>query len=155
MPGLIHAPGIDIVFIPSGIRLIMLMIGGSAAAVEVSIGSLFLAGPEFGISNVWVIAIVALCTGLCPYVALLATQRLLGVSRNLENIRPVHLPLIALGVAAGSAVLHNLLFWALRIEGTADLPGHTLAMATGDFTGSLVAVAIVFGLLRLRRGRKL
>lgn len=123
------------------------------SALGTSVGSLFLTGPELNVHDYWQIALAALCTGFCPYLALLAVQRLLGVSRNLENIRPVHLPLIALGVAVGSAVLHNLLFVGLGLQGAHDFAAHAFAMATGDFTGSLVAVTIVFSVLRLRRRR--
>ena len=38
----LHTPGIDIVFIPSGVRLMVIMIGGIWAALGVCVGSLFL-----------------------------------------------------------------------------------------------------------------
>lgn len=145
------APGIDFVFMPSGVRLILLMLGGVWAAVGVSVGSLFLVGREFTTADSGVIVLISLCTGFCPYLALLATQRLFGISRDLGNLTALHLPLIALGVAVGSSLLHNLLFTGLGLQQLAQLPPHLLAMAAGDFTGSLLAVAILFAAVRLRR----
>jgi len=57
------------------------------------------------------------------------------------------------GVAVGSSVLHNMLFFALGLAPPSALPGNILAMTVGDFTGSLIAVALAVALLRLyRRG---
>jgi len=154
LPWLSYAPGIDVVFIPAGVRLVLLMIGGFYAAVGVGLGSLPFLQPEFGVADAGDIAALTFSSGFFPYVALLATQRLLGISSNLENIRPLHLPLIALGVAVGSSLLHNLLFAALGLQQWSQLPEHSIAMVTGDFTGSLVAVIVAYAIVRLRRRLK-
>lgn len=151
LPVMAHSPGIDVVFIPSGVRLVLLMVGGPWAAVGVALGSLFLIGPEFGTGSPSEIAVIALCTGFCPYLALLATQRLFGISANLGNLKAVHLPIIALGVGIGSSLLHNLLFLALGRTQLPRFPGDVMGMVAGDFTGSLLAVGLLCLVVRLRR----
>lgn len=152
-PMLAHSAGIDILFLPSGIRLILLLIGGFWAAVGVTLSSLFLTGAEFGTADVGPIAVISLFSGFAPYFSMLITLRLLRVHSTLGNLAAWHLPLLSLGVAVGSSVLHNLLFWSLGVTRTAALPGDVIAMTIGDFCGSLIAVALAVGLIRIyRRG---
>lgn len=147
----LHTPGIDIVFIPSGVRLMVIMIGGIWAALGVCVGSLFLVGSVFQTAQPWVILPVAVGSGLFPYAALRASLWATGVDKNLTNLSAIKLPLISLGVAVGSSVLHNVLFSALSLKPWQDLVKNSFAMAAGDFIGILLAVAIVFVILRLIR----
>lgn len=148
LPFLEHAPGIDLVFVPSGVRLIAILIGGIWAVIGVCVGSLFLTGPEFQTMQPAVILAIAACSGLCPYIALRASLRATGVQAGLDNLTAGRLPLISLGVALGSAVLHNLLFSALGVEPWTLFARNVLAMAAGDFIGILLAVVVAFLVLR-------
>ena len=141
LPFFSHSPGIDLVFIPSGVRLIAIMIGGIWAAVGVSLGSLFLTGPEFHTMQAGTILAIAACSGFGPYLALRVSLRATGVELGLKQLSPGLLPVISLGVAVGS--------WLEQWSGFAD---NVLAMAIGDFLGILLAVVIAF--LILRRSRK-
>lgn len=151
LPFLNRAPGIDLVFIPSGVRLIAIMIGGVWAAIGVCVGSLFLTGPEFQTAQPMVILFIAACSGLCPYLALRASLWATGVDARLAGLTAPKLPLISLGVAVGSSVLHNLLFGVLGLAPWRDFPANAAAMVTGDFVGILLAVVIVYLGLRIWR----
>jgi hypothetical protein len=146
--------GIDLIFIPSGIRFFALLIGGVWAAVGVALGSLLLAGSEFGLRSPVEIAGIAVCSGFAPYASLLATQRLLGIDRNLTNLFPRHLPVLALGTAIGSAVIHNCLFLLFGLSSAGSIFSRSFAMAAGDFAGSLMMVILVIGGMRLYRRRQ-
>lgn len=149
-----HAPGIDIVFIPSGVRMIAILIGGIWAVLGVGVGSLFLTATEFKTVHLGTILAVAAGSGLFPYIALRLSLRATGVQPSLENLTPARLPLVSLGVAIGSAVLHNLLFRSLGLETWSSFAEHVVAMATGDFVGILLAVIIAFLVLRATRRTK-
>jgi hypothetical protein len=148
-----RAPGIDLIFIPSGVRLIAIMIGGFWAAVGVCIGSLFLTGPEFHTAQAGVILAIAACSGFCPYLALRGSLWATGAGQGLAQLSAPKLPLIGLGVAVGSSVLHNLLFSVLGLEPWNTFAANASAMVAGDFVGTLLAVVIVFLMLRLYRKR--
>lgn len=151
LPMTAHAAGIDLIFIPSGIRFFALLIGGVWAAVGVALGSLLLAGGEFNLRSLSEIAVIAACSGFAPYAALLVSERLMGINQSLTNLFARHLPVLAFGTAAGSAVLHNALFWMLGFQPTGSMISSTFAMAAGDFAGSLVVVLLVIGVMRLIR----
>ena len=151
LPFVSHSPGIDLVFIPSGVRLIAIMIGGIWAAVGVSLGSLFLTGSEVQTMQAGTILAIAACSGFCPYLALRVSLRATGVDAGLTQLSAGLLPVISLGVALGSSLQHNLLFSLLGLEQWSGFTDHVLAMATGDFLGILLAVVVVFLILRTSR----
>ena len=151
LPYFEHAPGVDFIFIPSGVRLIAVMIGGIWAALGVSAGSLFLVGHEFSTGSIGTVAAISAGSGLFPYVALRASLSAVGVGARLTQLTPLKLPIVSLGVAIGSSVLHNLLFCALGIQSWESIAANTTTMATGDFAGTLLAVVIVFAALRILR----
>ena len=151
LPYFEQAPGVDFIFIPSGVRLIAVMVGGIWAALGVSAGSLFLAGHEFSTGNIGTVLAIAAGSGLFPYVALRMSLRAVGVGARLTQLTPLKLPIVSLGVAIGSSVLHNLLFCALGIQSWKSFVPNTTTMVTGDFAGTLLAVVIVFVVLRIIR----
>ncbi len=151
LPMTAHTAGIDLIFIPSGIRFFALLIGGVWAAVGVSLGSLFLVGSEFNVRSSAEIVVIAVCSGFSPYVSLVVTQRLMGIDRRLTNLFARDLPVLAFGTAAGSAALHNVLFWVFGLEPAGDMLSSTAAMAAGDFFGSLLVVILLIGVMRLYR----
>jgi hypothetical protein len=101
------------------------------------VGSLFLAGSVFHAAQTWVVLSVAAGSGLFPYAALRASLWATKVDEKLSNLSATKLPLISLGVAVGSSVLHNVLFSALGLKPWLDLSENSLAMAAGDFIGIL------------------
>lgn len=146
-----HAPGVNLLFLPSGVRLIAIMIGGIWAAVGICFGSLALVGSEFHNVGTLQTAAVAAGSGMFPYVALRASLKVLGIGGNLAGLSARHLPFIALSVALGSSLLHNLLFSLFGLSLGHSFGEHVLAMAAGDFTGILAAVVIVFLFLHFFR----
>ena len=151
LPTLSYAPGIDYVYFPSGVRFIAILVGGLWAAIGVFVGSILLWGPEFGLTTWGPVLVLALCSGFAPYIALRATLNVLGVRDDLGNLRPAHLPLISLGGAAGSSLLHNLAFCALGLQPWRSFGTHFVALTMGDFAGIFLAVVVVFAVLRFYR----
>jgi hypothetical protein len=146
-----HTAGVHLAFLPSGVRLLALLVGGFWAAVGIALGTFVCLVFEFGLQALHRIAAVALASGFGAYLALLAVCRIAGVRPSLENLRPVHLPLVALGVALGSSAIINALYvifgedqWQYYVE-------HVAAMAAGDMVGSLLVILLVMGAVRLWR----
>lgn len=146
-----QAPGISLVFLPAGLRLVALMVGGAWAASGISLGALICISVEFPGMDIGPALAISLAAGFAPYVALLVACRSLGVRSNLSNLAARDLPVIALAAAAVSALLHNLLFWSFSMIESHDFAGHFAAMVAGDFVGSLLVMAAVVALLRFWR----
>lgn len=143
-----YAPGIDLLDLPAGLRFLMILAGGWRAALGVALGSAFLVMRELGLSHPADIALVALCSGFAPYVFIMASLKLFGVDWNLKSLRAGHLANICLIAALGSSLVHNLIYIGLGVGSWDKLFVSTLAMATGDFTGGLLAVLLILAVRR-------
>lgn len=146
-----HTPGIHLVFLPSGVRLLALLIGGFWAAAGVTLGVFCCLVFEFGPSGLNRLAALAVANGFGAYLALLAVCRIAGLAPSLENLRPVHLPLVALGVGLVSSALTNALYIGFGQDQWENYVEHVAAMAAGDVVGSLIMIMLVMGMLRLWR----
>jgi hypothetical protein len=147
----VHVPGISLIFLPSGIRLLALMTGGVWAAAGITLGAFLCMDSEFTRISMMQAATLSLAAGFGGYLSLLATCRLLGISPHLANLMPVHLPLMALGTAIGSAALHNALYTLYGMAQWREYIEHVAAMAAGDVIGSLLAILLLMAGLRLYR----
>lgn len=144
-------PGISLVFLPAGVRLVALMVGGLWAAAGIALGAFICTSVEFPGMDMGQALAISVTAGFAPYAALLVACRSLGVRTNLANLTAPHLPVIALSAAAGSALLHNLLFAAFSMTEWTDFGRHFAAMVTGDFIGSLLMLAMVVAMLQFWR----
>ncbi|MEN9933347.1 MAG: hypothetical protein RIS17_1920 [Pseudomonadota bacterium] len=146
-----HAAGISLVFLPAGLRLLALLVGGGWAAGGIAMGAMLCMSAEFPDMGLAQAATISLVAGFAPYLSLLAACRALGIEGSLSNLGAAHLPVMALAISAGSAAAHNLVFASFGITNWQDFGQNFAAMATGDFIGCLVAVTLAIAALRVWR----
>lgn len=146
-----HTPGIHLIFLPSGVRLLALLVGGFWAAAGIALGVFCCLVFEFGPNGLHRFAALALANGFGAYFALIIMCRIAGVMPSLDNLRPAHLPIAALGAALGSSLLTNVLFISFGQDQWQNYVEHAAAMAAGDVVGSLIVIVLVMGTLRLWR----
>lgn len=138
MAGTNVAPGIDLVFLPAGFRLLLVIVFGVWGALGV-----FLADPlmfllEFQQGSFGELLINAAISGFAPYFTVRAFFRFAGIERSLVQLKPIHLPLLALAVSVVTPLLLNLHFLLEGREQPAEFLHNFTAMMTGDFLGCLL-----------------
>ena len=146
-----HTPGIHLIFLPSGVRLLALLVGGFWAAVGITLGVFCYLVFAFGPDGLHRLAALAIANGFGAYVGLILMSRIAGVTPSLANLRPVHLPVVALGAGLGSSVLTNALYIGFGQDQWQNYVEHVAAMAAGDVVGSLIVILLVMAALRLWR----
>jgi hypothetical protein len=147
--------GNDVFLLATGVRLLLLLVGGVWAAVGISLSALAMLVAGGGDGAPGYAVLFSLIAGFGPYVSLAVTSRSLGIDKNLSNLSSLHLPLIALGVAAGTSILHAAALWLSGSEPLAQLPGLVLAMASVDFLGCLITIYLLsLGLGAYRRWQR-
>lgn len=141
------APGIDLVFLPAGFRLLIVIVFGFWGALGIFLADPFMFTIEFGEVSVGAMLVNALISGFAPYVTVRVFSRVAGIDGSLLQLKPIHLPLLALAVSVVTPLLFNLHFLLSgRAQPEAFLLNFT-AMMTGDFLGCLlVSVMARFGL---------
>ena len=142
MAGTHVAPGIDLVFVPAGFRLLIVIVFGVWGALGIFLADPLMFMVEFGHGSAREVLINAFISGFAPYFTVKAFCRVAGIKGSLTQLRPIHLPLLALAVSVVTPLLFNLHFLA---EGRTQ-PQHFLhnytAMMTGDFLGCLLVSII-------------
>ena len=138
MAGTHVAPGIDLVFLPAGFRLLIVIVFGVWGALGIFLVDPLMFMLEFEQGSFREVLINALISGFAPYVTVVAFCRLAGIRGALTQLKPIHLPLLALAVSVVTPLLFSLHSLAEgRTPPHAFLHNFT-AMMTGDFLGCLI-----------------
>lgn len=136
------APGIDLVFLPAGFRLLLVIVFGVWGAIGIALADPFMFLIEFHQGSPWELIINALISGFAPYLTVRVFSRLAGIEGSLVQLKPVHLPLLALAVSVVTPLLFNLHFLLSgRVPPSQFLHNFT-AMMTGDFLGCLLVSVV-------------
>ncbi len=153
-PALVLSTHISLIFLPSGVRLISVLLFSHWGALGIVLGSAItslLALPELlgpTLFGAWVIS------GLAPWLAREVGIRFMHMDRQLTNLSGMDLLKLSVVFAAFNAVMHQLWFYW---QGSGDnFVSDTWSMAVGDWLGAvLLLYAFKFALAaggRLRRG---
>lgn len=152
--GLNYAPGIDLVYFPAGVRLVIVLVFGVWGAIGIALSNPLLFIFEFGRQPVGEMIVNSLIAGFVPLLTARACQWALGIGWSLEKLKPAHLPMLALAVSIATPLAFNLMFVISGLKPLAELPQNTAAMVLGDFLGCLIGLVVAkLGLLALRRLR--
>ena len=143
LPYVAYAQGVELLFLPAGIKLVMIMVAGWRGALGCGLALLTVA-PSFWPDQE--LAVLVLYAALSVGVTFLVAGLLLrhrGMGSTLQGLSFWDIVLID----AFNTVLHgitiNLYFWAFGLRSSDELWSTTLAMALGDFLGTGAALLLV------------
>lgn len=149
-----YGPGITLVYLPAGVRLIIVLAFGVWGAIGIALSNPLLFLSAFGQQSFSVILVNSLISGFVPLLAARACQGLLGIGASLEKLRPIHLPILALAVSIATPLALNVMFVAYGLKPLGEVARNVSAMALGDFLGCLIAlVAAKLALVAFRKLR--
>ena len=135
--------GITLLYIPAGIRLVILLVSGLWGALGIVLAFPFALIQQFPNASLLEIIVYSAIAGIVPYGTVLWTCQTANVSRDLGRLRSIHLPLLAATVSVTGALAYSLaLVMFGRFEGGTFLQDFT-AMAAGDFLGCFAVVLLV------------
>jgi hypothetical protein len=145
------APGIDLVFLPAGFRLLLVIVFGIWGALGICLADPLMFMLEFQQGNLREVVINALISGFAPLLTVRAFFFLAGIRGSLAGLRPIHIPLLALAVSVVTPLLFNLHFLANGREQPAEFLHNYTAMLTGDFIGCLLVAMLARAGLAAKR----
>ena len=144
---LAHDPHVHWVFMPSGLRLLLVLLFVESGALAVALASVGIA-LSFQHQGDWVKTLGAgMISGIAPLMARHLCIQHFKLSASLTNLSGTGLLKIAAIFSILSATLHQLLF-AWR-DGTEGFLQSTAIMAVGDFLGTLIVLYSAKALLAL------
>ena len=130
--------GVNWVYLPSGLRLTLVLVFGWPAAFGIACASVFLAAAPHPWSALPHALVTGLISGFAPLLALLLSRRWLLLREDLNGLDGRSLLLLAAVFAVTSAALHQL--WYAWPHPSPD-PFYSFAvMSLGDLAGSLIVL---------------
>lgn len=141
-----YTQAVDWVFLPSGIRLLFILLFGYTGAVGIIISSIVLCHTHYFPGDLVTCLGAGLISGLSPLIAYHLCTRWLDLGNNLEKLNPAILLKLAAAFGIVSAALHQA-WYSLR--GVTELAlGPLAVMSMGDFLGSLIILYLAHFALR-------
>lgn len=142
--------GINWIYLPAGVRLLCTLLFGGAGAVGLLLVSWGVSFFHFFPDDLLRAFMGGILASAAPYLVYRLMQRHWGLQASLGNLTTRRLLLCSALFALASPALHHL--WFAFADPDRDLLPGFIAMATGDFTGTLLVLYIAkFILARMPR----
>ena len=133
--------GVNWIFIPSGIQLVLVLVAGVYGAIGIFIASLIIGLKDYYLDSVFLTSITALISGGSPLVARKICFDFLGVDKNLRNITFKLIVQMSLIFGLISASLHQV--WFFYNNRSDDFLNSLLVMFSGDIAGTMLVLLLV------------
>ena len=150
---LIYSPGISLLFIPAGVKLLAVLLGRWPAVVGLLVVGVYLGAgiwPDLSMRPVFYFAFV----GLMTYpVAAYGVMKWLHIRADLSNLRYLHIVVLSLAASVFNGVVHNVVYMLEGVSSSDDLWRQSAAMAFGDFMGCFVVVALFHTVAKVIKAR--
>lgn len=139
--------GVNWVFIPSGLRMLLVLVLLQTGSVGIAIASCFI-NYMIGNADQHLFNIVtAIISGFAPLVARQVCLELFNVHNSLTNLNSKALFQLSVVFSLISALLHQV--WFYWNGTTEDFVASSLVMAVGDWVGTVLVLATASLLLKL------
>jgi hypothetical protein len=142
---------ISLVYIPAGIRLVILLISGIWGAIGIALAfpfALLQVFPHVSWDEALTYSAIA---GFIPYATILGFCRTARISHDLSTLRPIHLPVLSAAVSVTGGVAYTAALAAFgRFDPAQFLPDAS-AMVAGDFLGCFAVILLARLVIARRR----
>jgi hypothetical protein len=149
-----YAQGISLLFLPAGVKLLFVLVGRIPALVGLTAMAAYAAVGEWVDYSLWVPISFAVVAQANYYLAVYLVMRILGIDRELSNLRYRHVIVLSLAASVTNGVIHNVLYWAEGVSLPEDFLRRSAAMTLGDFFGCFVVVGLFHAALTLHKALK-
>lgn len=139
---MLFAPGVSLIFIPAGVKLLCILVGGLPAAIGVYIGSVYLSTlmwtqvPSLG--NMFMALIAVATYGLAVYLVM----RKFRIRPDLSNLSYWHVIWLSSAASLMNGFGLNLAYLSQGVTSAGEFLSKSTAMAFGDFLGCFAVVML-------------
>ena len=151
-PLLGFGPGVDLLYLPAGVRLVLLLLFRAWGATGIAVADGILYQLVFGEGGYSLIVINAIISGFVPLGVLIVASKVMNVDPNLVRLTPMALVVMAFSVSIVTPLIYNFKHWMVGYVAAHELAARFSAMVLGDFLGCLAIVFIIWSAIRVYRG---
>ncbi len=139
---MLFAPGVSLIFIPAGVKLLCLLVGGLPAAIGLFAASIYLSvalWTDLPTLSIYYFALISVASHAAAIALVMGRFK---IRTDLGNLNYWHI--VALSALAGilNGFAHNVVYLTQGVTSPADFFGKATAMAFGDFLGCFVVVLL-------------
>lgn len=140
--------GVNWVFIPSGLRMLLVLVLLFSGSVGIAIASCLINYMIGNDDQHFFNIVTAIISGFAPLVARQICIELLNVHASLSNLNSKTLFKLSIVFSMISALLHQV--WFYWNDATENFIASSLVMAVGDWVGTVLVLATASLLLKLK-----
>lgn len=140
------ADGVNWIYLPSGLRLTLVLVFGAPAALGIAWSSALLTGWPQSWDALPQALVTGAISGGAPWLALVVSRRVLSLQADLAGLEARVLLKMALIFAITSAALHQA--WYGWNQAAPDRAVQFAVMIAGDLVGTLVVLYLGYWILR-------
>jgi hypothetical protein len=146
------SPGVNWVYLPSGLRLMFVLLFVESGAIGVALASIFLSSIFTFKGDLISVLMTGLISGFAPYLARYVCHDRLSLDLGLQDLTARKLIGVSVVFALMSAFMHQVFYtWQGQTE---NFISSTAVMAVGDIIGTIIMLYIAkFVLLGIRQKR--
>ena len=138
----LYAPGVNLVFVPAGIKLVCLLVGGEAAALGLVLSSVHASLGVWQDTSLAEMISFAIASIGSYYLTLKLASRLMGIDHTLSNLRYWHIMILCVLVSLANGTIQNIVYLVQQKVLPQDLLASTAAMVLGDFLGCFIVISL-------------
>ena len=150
--GLYIAPGAHIIHLPSGVKMLLVLISGMLGSIAITIVAFSYGMLNSFSHNYALVLSLAILSGMIPLASLFLLNKFLKLSNDLSNLNWEKLLLISLTFAILNSLSHQLVIYAYGESH--DLFNGFLIMFTGDVTGIFIILYLFRFVLKIAKANK-
>lgn len=139
----LYAPGVNLVFVPAGIKLVCLLVGGEAAALGLLLSSVHASLSAWQDTSLLEMVSFAIASIGSYYLTLKLASRLMGIDQTLSNLRYWHIVILCVLVSLANGTIQNIVYLVQQKVLPQDLLASTAAMVLGDFLGCFIVISLI------------
>ena len=132
------APGVNWIYLPSGLRLAFVLIFVNLGAVGIVLASLSINMVHHSSMGTVTLLVASFISGFAPWLARIVCINKFKFDTNLHQLSTVTLIKIAMVFSVASALMHQI--WFTWQDPTNNFFSATAVMALGDFFGTLIVL---------------
>ncbi len=142
-PYVAYTQGVDLLFLPAGVKLVMIMVAGWRGAVGCTLSLLSLSTRFWpGLEPIWLLLYAMLSVGM-TWLVVNTMLRYRALGPALEGLSFWDLVQIDMLNTLLHGIAVNSYFWALSLRSSESFWPAALAMSFGDFLGTGVIMLLV------------
>jgi glucose-6-phosphate-specific signal transduction histidine kinase len=139
---MLYAPGVSLIFIPAGVKLLAILVGRLPAMVGLFIASVYLSMALWTDLQTASLYFFAVASVFSYAIAANGVMKLLGIHRDLYNLGYWHIVVLSLAASVLNGFMHNVAYLMEGVTAIEAQLGNSAAMALGDFLGCFIVVSL-------------